>query len=119
LTLAWAWREIDQPDRARELFDRAIALRPADGQLRVRASSLLAALGQFDEAGELLATAKGKLRDADWLRSRLELAEVRLAFDDVLRIAAELLAAEPLALDAHSAVARAMARRHGLSAVLA
>ena len=71
------------------------------------------------DAQELLANAKGKVRDSDWLRSRLEIAESKLATDDVLSTAQELLAAEPLALDVRLAMLKAVARREGTNAAIA
>src|SRR5690606_16076655 len=47
------------------------------------------------------------------------ISELRLDFADVLAAADELLAAEPVALDAHLAAARARKRREGTPAALA
>jgi len=78
LTLAWALREIEQPEKARSILSEAIQLRPDDGYLIIRAASLNARLGAREQADTLLNQAKGKVRDNDWLRTAAEIAEVRL-----------------------------------------
>ena len=119
LTLAWAWREMEQPACARQVLEEAIRLRPDDGHLLLRAASLVAGLGEAGEADTFLNRASGKVRENDWLRARAEIAENRLDFETSLQVARELLQREPLALDAHAGVARALAQREGMAAVLA
>jgi tetratricopeptide (TPR) repeat protein len=118
LTLAWAWREMEQPARAREVLDEAIRQRPDDGYLLLRAAGLLSALGETAGADQLHQTARGRVRENDWLRSRAEIAENRLDHATVLEVSRALLEREPLALDAHAAVARAVSRRDGTLAAL-
>jgi tetratricopeptide (TPR) repeat protein len=122
LTLAWAWREMEQPARAREVLEEAIRLRPADGYLLLRAASVMAGSLDADASGEAdkyLQAAKGKVRTSDWLRTSAEIAENRLDFVTSLQVSRELLQREPLALDGHSGVVRALARREGMAAALA
>ncbi|MCS6948600.1 MAG: C39 family peptidase, partial [Steroidobacteraceae bacterium] len=118
LTLAWAWKEMEQPLKAREIFAIAMRQRPGSGLLPLRAAVLCAELGQFADADTLLAEARGKVRDSDWLRGRLEIAEARCAYAEVITLAEQLLAQEPLALDLHSQRARALARIEGNRAAL-
>src|SRR6185503_15937245 len=119
LTLAWAWREMEQPARARQVLAEAMTLRPEDGYLLLRAATHLAALGETTEADKYLDMARGRVRENDWLRGCAEIAENRLDFEQVLRVSRELLQREPLALDGHAAVARVLARRDGTAAALA
>jgi tetratricopeptide (TPR) repeat protein len=119
LTLAWAWRELEQPARARAVLQEAARLRPDDGLLRLRSASLLASLGQNQEADRLLEAARGKVRENDWLRAAAALAELRLDTAAALRWAREILRVEPLALDAHCGVARALARLEGMASAQA
>ena len=100
LTLAWAWREMEQPNRAREILQEAARLRPDDGYLLLRSASLVAGLGDNDEADRLLDAAKGKVRQNDWLRAAAEIAEIRLDTATALLQSREILRLEPLALDA-------------------
>jgi len=119
LTLAWAWREMEQPARARQVLEEAIRLRPDDGYLPLRAASLVAGLGESGEAGKFLNAARGKVRENDWLRASADVAENRLDFEAVLQISRQLLDREPLALDTHAGIARAVARREGTMTALA
>jgi cellulose synthase operon protein C len=119
LTLAWAWKEIDRPEQARDVLDAALGKRPGDGYLRLRAASLLASLGAREAAEASLESARGNVRVNDWLRARLEIAENDFAFDAALATARTLLDSEPLALDAHAALTRSLARREGSKAALA
>jgi tetratricopeptide (TPR) repeat protein len=116
LTLAWAWNEMEQPHRAREVLRQAIQLRPQDGSLVLRAATLAASVGEMAEAHNLVELARGKVRENDWLRTRLQIAEQQLDSDAVLEITRVLLQVEPVAVDAHAALARAIARREGADA---
>lgn len=117
LTLAWALRELEQPGQARTVLLEAMKLRPADGYLALRAAALLASLGENAEADKLFAAAKAKVREADWLRTGAEMAENRMDAAASLHFAQEILAREPLALDAHGGIARAKGRLVGPAAV--
>ncbi len=119
LTLAWAWRELDQPARSREVLAEAAHLRPEDGMLLLRSASLLAGLREDAEADRLLDQAKGKVRENDWLRAVAERTELRFDTAALLKCSREILRLEPLALDAHGGVARALARLEGNAAALA
>ena len=113
LTLAWALREIEQPEKARTILSEAIQLRPDDGYLILRAASLNARLGAREQADTLLNLAKGKVRENDWLRTAAEIAEVRFDAKGQLQFSREILALEPLAVDAHGGVARSLAQLEG------
>ena len=113
LTLAWAWNEIDQPDRARDVLEQSMRLRPDDGGLLLRSAQLFARMGDEKRAENRLAEASGRVRKNDWLRVAAEIAENNFRTEDMLRYAGELIAIEPLALDAHGATARALARLKG------
>lgn len=113
LTLAWALREMEQPVQARAVLMEAMKLRPTDGYLGLRAAALLANLGENAEADKLFAAAKPKVREADWLRVGAEMAENRVDSAAILYYAQEIIAREPLALDAHGGIARAKGRLEG------
>jgi cellulose synthase operon protein C len=119
MTLAWAWRELDQPQRAREIYAEASRLRPDDGYLLLNAASLEARLRNLDETEKFLYAAKDKVRKTDWLRAKAEIAEWRLDTATSLQIARDILEIEPLALDAHGGVARGLAQLEGTASALA
>ena len=119
LTLAWALCEVEQPDRARAVLLEAFQMRPDDGYLMIRAATLNARLGAWKYADVLLESAKGKVRANDWLRSAAEMAELRHDAKGTLQFSREILAMEPLAVDAHGGVARSLAQIEGRAATLA
>lgn len=96
----------------RDAFRRA---RAEHGFLRLRSAGL-----EADEAEALqtLDSARGRVREADWLRAAAELAERRLDAAALLEHSRALLALEPLALDAHHGAARTLARLEGLEDAL-
>lgn len=118
LTLAWGWVQMEQPQKAAEVLDAAIGLRPNDGALLLRAATLRAECGDAVAADRLLHDAASKVRENDWLRAKLTIAENRFEFSVALEVAQRILASEPLALDAHSAVARALSRTQGAASAL-
>ena len=119
LTLAWAWREVTQPGRAREVLSEAALRRPDDGIVLLRLASLVAGLGDYSEAQSRLEAARGKTRPNDWLRTATEIAEARLETPEALRLLRELAELEPLALDVHAGLARALDCLEGPAAALA
>ena len=92
LTLAWAWQEMEQPARAREVLQEAMRLRPDAGALPLRAARLLADIGEAAIGESLLDSARGRVRENDWLRARDEMAESRSDAATALRNARDLLA---------------------------
>ena len=119
MTLAWAWRELDQPQRARETYAEAARLRPHNGYLLLNAANLEARLRNPSETERLLQAANDKVRRTDWLRTKAEIAEMCLDTAASLQAAREILDIEPLALDAHIRIARALAQLEGTTAALA
>lgn len=118
LTLAWAWSELEEPERAREVMEEGMRLRPDDGYLPLRAATFLAGLGRNADADRYLEAASGHVRENDWLRARSEIAEIRLDFETAQELSGQLLAREPLALDVHSRIARGLARLQGNAAAV-
>ncbi|HTS17729.1 MAG TPA: tetratricopeptide repeat protein [Verrucomicrobiae bacterium] len=119
LTLAWALCEIDQPECARRVLNEAIQIRPADGYLMLRTAVLNARLRSPESADGLLTSAKGKVRESDWLRTAAQLAQDRFDAKSELGRSREILALEPLALDAHAGVARALLQLEGRASAVA
>ncbi|HEV2692729.1 MAG TPA: C39 family peptidase, partial [Verrucomicrobiae bacterium] len=118
-TLAWAWRELNQPQRAREVYAEAARLKPDNGYLLLNAATLEARLRNSVETEKFLEAARDKVRRTDWLRTSAEIAEMRLDTAASLRISREIIEAEPLALDAHGGIARALAQLEGNAAAYA
>ena len=119
LTLAWAWRELNQLQRAREVYDEACRLRPEDGSLLLKAASLGARLHNAEATEKYLNAARDRVRRSDWLRAKAEIALFKMDVPGRLQICRDILELEPLALDAHEGIARALAQREGTAAALA
>ncbi len=118
LTLAWAYREMEQPGQAWEVLQEAAKLRPDDAGLLLRSAGFATTIGKREETDSLLQAARGRVRENDWLRAAAEIAEMRSDISTALRLARELLRLEPLALDAHGGVVRSLARLEGQSSAL-
>jgi tetratricopeptide (TPR) repeat protein len=106
-------------DEALAVLDEALAWRPEDGELLLFTARACAALGQTDRARELLARARGHAPDSAWqaVAAHLDVLAGELA---AARARHELvLAANPLAIDAHRNVAFLDAALDGPSAALA
>ncbi len=117
-TLFWACEQINQPDEGYRLLDEAMALRPDDGELLAFAASQHARHGKVDRALELLAAAKGKAREATWLRTAAGIAAIRGEARQALELWRQIVSAEPLALDAHRQIAMLLAETEGRAAAL-
>jgi tetratricopeptide (TPR) repeat protein len=117
LTLAWALAECDRGAEALTVVDEAIAARPNDGALLHEGAVQVAVQGCGERARELLRRAEGRAPRAAWLRS---VARVRhFAGEETNDTWSEIVALEPLAADAHAALASRIAAREGAEAALA
>lgn len=118
-TLFYCLFELDRTQEAFDILEEAIKHRPDEGDLLTYAASRYAQFGKFERAEGLLAAAEGKLSRADSLRAKAGLAASRGANAEALGLWRELLASEPLAMDAHRAVAGLVAASEGVEAVQA
>ena len=119
LALFRAYEEIDRPTEAFKVLDKALARRPDEGELLLTAANARARYAQFDQAEALLARAKDKTRKAGWLRGSAEVASYRGDADRARELWKQVLAIEPLAVDAHRELAELLARAGGSSAAIA
>jgi cellulose synthase operon protein C len=119
LTLAWALDELEHPTKARDILRKAMELRTDDSYLRLRAARQYARVNDNEGARALLDSVRGKVRENDWLRAAAQVAEWQLDTAGALQIARDLLAIEPLAMDARTAVARCTLQLNGPEAALA
>lgn len=105
MTLADALARLSLPQEGLEVLREAVRLRPADGALLVELADAEAKTGDFEPARQHLDAARPLTRPGAWWRA--EAALRRRAGDLAGALAAwrEVLAREPLALDAHRGVA--------------
>jgi tetratricopeptide (TPR) repeat protein len=104
LSLARALAQLDRRAEAAAVIDRAIALRPDDGELLAEGALAAARTGQKARAQRLLDDAGPRCRPALWLRVAAQVARLTGDADGAEKRWRELLEREPLALDAHEAL---------------
>jgi tetratricopeptide (TPR) repeat protein len=117
-TLARFLAELERTGEALDVFEEAMRLRPEDGGLLLHAADLCLDRGRYDRAGELITAARGRAHGSFWLRSVARLAGSRGEIDAARRLWEEVLAADPLALDAHRSLANLLAGAQGRAAAV-
>jgi tetratricopeptide (TPR) repeat protein len=117
--LFWALEVLDRNVEAFAKLDAALALRPDDGALLIFAADMHARRGQDARARELLDAAQPKANRAAWLRTAAAMADYRCDLHEAHVRWGELLAEQPLAMDAQNAVARLTAEISGRAAAIA
>jgi tetratricopeptide (TPR) repeat protein len=107
-TLSSAYTQLDRYGEALEVVEEALRLRPDDGELMLYAADLYSAssLEYLPRTRELVESARGKVPRAQWLRTAARLATSEDRFQDALALWREVVELAPLAVDAHTAVAR-------------
>lgn len=118
-TLVWALNELGQGDEAAAVLNRTVELRPADSELRLFACEQCAQRNDLAAADQHLQAAKEPTAPAAWARAAAQMAFRRGDAATQLEHWRTVLAAEPLAMDAHSALARLLAETAGRAAALA
>ena len=120
-TLAYCLLQLERTSEAFDVLKRAIALRPDDGELLLYAADTYssASLEQMPQGLALLAEAKAKSAPGSWLRTAARLSHLEGRSQDALAHWRELLALQPLAIDAQRGVAQLLAETEGPAAALA
>jgi cellulose synthase operon protein C len=117
-TLCWAYKQLDRSRDAVTVLEEALALRPEDGDLLLFASDVYDLYGAPDRAAAALKAAEGKSRRTSWLRAAAHLAGTRGEAKRAMELWREVVAAEPLAMDAHAALTRLRAETESRAAAL-
>ncbi|MCA9174664.1 MAG: tetratricopeptide repeat protein [Planctomycetales bacterium] len=118
-TLAWAYDELDHTARAFELLEKAIKLRPDDGEFHLYLADMYGRYGKHDRAQELLELARPNAHPTMLQRAAGTLATYRGDLPASLEAWQQILAAEPFDGDAHENVARLLADLQGEDAAIA
>ncbi len=118
-TLFDALAELDRDVEAFAALERGLARRPDDGDLLLYAADAFARFADFTRAEELRARARGKCRPADWLRTAAKAAHLAGDLKGSLDLWRQVLALEPLAVDAHRAVAARLEETAGRAEAIA
>jgi cellulose synthase operon protein C len=119
-TLHTAYLQLDRSGDAERALERALTLRPDDGDLLLYAARAAAAGHAADraEAAKLLKRAEGKVARGEWLRVSADMAEREGELPAALAAWREIAERAPLDATAHQAVARLLAATEGRSAAL-
>ncbi|WP_176159204.1 tetratricopeptide repeat protein [Prosthecobacter debontii] len=96
-----------------DVVREAVALRPADGELLLELAKMETRLGDHAEAATVLERARGQVLPGSWLRARIALHRRCGEHAEEVRLWRQILEQEPLALDAHHALARELAASQG------
>ena len=117
-TLFSACEDLERLPEAFAHLDAALALRPDDGELLLYAAEAHARYGRFEKGDELIRAAEPRSKRTRWLRSAAALAGYRGELRQARDCWMEVTAAEPLAMDAHGALARLIAETSGRAEAL-
>jgi tetratricopeptide (TPR) repeat protein len=115
-SLFWALEELGRADLAFAELDAALARPSADGSIALLAADAHARYGHAARAAELLESARPRARRASWLRAAAAIAAYHGEHAEAAARWREVLAAEPLALDAHRELAPLIAATEGAQA---
>ncbi|MBC8355854.1 MAG: C39 family peptidase [Planctomycetes bacterium] len=118
-TLCDAYETLEQTPAAIATIDSALTLRREDPDLLLFAADFFGRYNLLDRADKLLADAKEVSHRVAWLRTAAHLASYRGDHPAALDTWKQVLAAEPLARDAHDAVASISAMLDGPQAAIA
>lgn len=96
-----------------EVARQAVALRPTDGELLILLAGMESRVGNHEKAGALLKQAEGHCLPKAWLRAQAAMLRRSGDYEGELSIWRQIILQEPLALDAHGAVARELMTSQG------
>jgi tetratricopeptide (TPR) repeat protein len=118
-TLYFALLELERVDEAMATLQRALELRPSDGNLIAFAGESYMARGDLAKTREYLNRAKGMCQPGLWLRYSAGLARQENDLPRCRDLWRQLLDIEPLANDAHRGLVQTVAEIEGRTAALA
>jgi tetratricopeptide (TPR) repeat protein len=118
VTLGDCLDNLQRTEEALAVLSAAIARRPEDGELLVQAARLELRCGLLDQAEGHLEQARGRCPPRVWRRAAAGLQQRRGNRREALKAWQEVLAQEPLAMDAHQAIHEQLACLEGEAAAL-
>lgn len=117
-SLCWAYEQLEDTRKLFDTLDAAITRRPQDADLLLFAADACSRYGKCDEAADYLERSRGKCRHADWLRTAASLALYRGDLRTALDRWHQVTEIEPLARDAHNAIAGLLADVEGSASAI-
>jgi tetratricopeptide (TPR) repeat protein len=120
-TLIRAYLRLDRTTDALATAEEALRMRPDDGELKLYVADLYAQLGpdRRPQAMALCEQARTCAPRGAWLRTAARLAEHEERWEEALALWREVLELQPLAIDAHQAVAWLLEQTEGAAAAQA
>ncbi len=120
-TLVRAYLDLDRENDALATVEAAVKMRPDDGTVLLHAADTYLAAGHhhLSRAAELIELAKGNSPPARWRRASARLSQLNGNLPEALAHWQAVIALQPLASDAHSAVVQLLAQTEGRAAALA
>ena len=119
-TYELALRRLSRDEEGVAALEKAIELRPDDGELLLYAADIeaYATFRHIDRARELYRRAEGRVSRTEWLRVGARLASYESNYVEALRIWREVVALQPMAVDAHRAIASLLSELEGQAAAI-
>lgn len=112
-TLFWALLQRADTEGAFDVLERALEVRPHDGDLKLFAADAHARAGRYDRAAELVAAAEGTTRATDQLVTRARIAGYRGNLAEAAKLWRAVLVRNPLDLAALDAMRSTLAALEG------
>jgi tetratricopeptide (TPR) repeat protein len=113
ISLFYALECVDKTPAAFAALEAAVTARPGDGELLCFAAEAHARYGELARAEQRLAEAERCSARTAWLRSAASVQSLCGEHERAIELLQEVVAAEPLALDAHADLARRLAASRG------
>lgn len=117
-TVAIAFDEMDQTEKAFGVFEEAHQWHEKDGSFLLSYADFCSRYGRAEKATALLAEAKPHVSQQQWLQYASTHATQIGDLDLALKYLQEIIAADPLAYGAHHRAAQLIANRDGKAAVI-
>lgn len=118
VTLAESLDQLERTPEAFSVLERAVAMRPDDGDLILYVAEFNARHARPDESASCLARASGISRRANWLRASARLADLRNDRPAALAQWRELEKSEPTSVEVHRQIALLRAESEGRAAAI-
>lgn len=95
-TLAWAYEQLEQPQRALDLLEDTVKQHPDDGELRCHVALVIGRYNRPEQAAMHLAAARGKTSEATYLRAAATLSYYEGKLNESRELYRQVQALDPL-----------------------
>ena len=105
MSLFWALDQLGRSDEAFSILERALDVRPDDGDLMVFAAARFAEYGELDQAHAAIEAAEGKSPWIVWLRAAAQIDRISGLHEAASRLWKQVLEVDPADFIAHREIA--------------